>query len=128
MPTKSKRHQKLRCAHNRSECPITNTLDLLGDKWTLLVIRDMHYLKKKTFNGFLGSPEGIATNILTDRLKRLEDFGIITKKPYTTAPLRYRYTLTHRGRDLKRVLLEMIRWGNKHIEGTWVPPKKLIGS
>ena len=124
MPLKSNKRNKLRCDHERSECPITNTLDLIGDKWTLLVIRDMLYLNKKTFNEFLDSKEGIATNILTERLKRLEEFGIISKKPYTTSPLRYQYTLTPRGRDLKGVLLELVRWGNLHIEGTFVPPKK----
>lgn len=123
MPTKKKTGKKLRCDHDRSRCPITNTLDLIGDKWTLLIIRDMLYLGKKTFNEFLESPEGIATNILTERLKRLEDFGIIAKEPYSRSPLRYRYTLTHRGRDLKNVLTELVHWGNAHIEGTFVPPK-----
>lgn len=125
MPKKSTGLKKLRCDHDRSECPITNTLDLIGDKWTLLVIRDMLYLNKKTFNEFLESREGIATNILTERLKRLEEFGIITKKPYSASPLRYQYTLTPRGRDLKGVLLELVRWGNRHIEGTFVPAEKL---
>lgn len=126
MPEKTPKMKKLRCDLNRSICPITNSLDLIGDKWTLLVIRDMLYLNKKTFNEFLDSPEGIATNILTERLKRLEDFGIISKKPYTSSPLRYQYTLTPRGRDLNGVLKELIRWGNLHIEGTFVPPAKQI--
>lgn len=125
MPTKKTTGKKLHCDHDRSQCPITNTLDLLGDKWTLLIIRDMLYAGKKTFNEFLESPEGIATNILTERLKRLEDFGIITKAPYSRSPLRNRYTLTHRGRDLKNILAELVRWGNRHIEGTFVPPKDL---
>ena len=111
---------------NRSECPITNTLDLIGDKWTLLIIRDILFLKKKSFNEFLESPEGIATNILTERLKRLEDHGIIAKRPYRKGPSRYEYTLTQRGEDLQPLLMEMIRWGNTHIEGTFVPPKKFL--
>ncbi len=108
----------------RSSCPLTNTLDLIGDKWTLLIIRDMLFLKKKFFNEFLESPEGIATNILTERLKRLEESGIVLKRPYLKTPLRHEYTLTLRGKDLRPLLLEMLRWGNAHIEGTIVPPKK----
>src|SRR3989338_5583847 len=96
----------------RSICPITNTLDLIGDKWTLLIIRDMIFLKKKSFNEFLESPEGIATNILTDRLKRLEECGLVEKRPYTKTPVRYQYTLTRRGEDLRPVIMEMVRWGN----------------
>src|SRR3989338_7945286 len=110
----------------RSICPITNTLHLIGDKWTLLIIRDMLFLKKKSFNEFLESPEGIATNILTDRLKRLEKHGIIERRPYRKAPVRYEYILTRRGENLRGLLMEMIRWGNEYIEGTFVPPKELL--
>ena len=117
--------KKIRCL-DRSECPLTNTLDLIGDKWTLLVIRDMLFLKKRSFNEFLESPEGIATNILTERLKRLEEHGIIEKRPYTKAPVRYEYMLTRRGKDLRPLLIEMIRWGNTHIDGTIVPPQKFL--
>lgn len=102
------------------------TLDLLGDKWTLLVVRDMLFLKKRIFNEFLESPEAIATNILTDRLKRLEEFGIITKHPYQKSPVRYEYRLTPRGEDLRPLLIEIVRWGNVHIAGTIVPPKKFL--
>ena len=123
---KSKSHKKITGCLERSQCPVTNTLDLIGDKWTLLVIRDMLFLKKKSFNEFLESPEGIATNILTERLKRLEEHGIIAKHPYTKAPLRYEYTLTRRGESLRPLLIEMIRWGNTHIEGTFVPPKRVL--
>ena len=110
----------------RSECPSTNTLDLIGDKWTFLVIRDMLFLKKKSFNEFLQSPESIATNILTDRLKRLKEHGIIEKNSYQKNPVRYEYTLTRRGEDLRSLMIEMIRWGNAHIKGTFVPPPKLL--
>ena len=121
-----KARQKITGCLERSECPVTNTLDLIGDKWTLLVIRDMLFFKKKSFNEFLESPEGIATNILTERLKRLEEHGIIKKRPYTKAPVRYEYILTRRGEDLRPLLMEMIRWGNTHIKGTMVPPKKFL--
>ena len=125
MPNVSKKKKITGCLE-RSECPVTNTLDLIGDKWTLLLIRDMMFLKKKSFNEFLESKEGIATNILTDRLKRLEENGIIKKFPYKKTPVRYEYTLTHRGEGLRPVLMELIQWGNAHIEGTFVPPKKLL--
>ena len=102
----------------RSACPITNTLDLIGDKWTLLIIRDMLFLNQKTFNEFLKSPENIATNILTDRLKRLEEHGIIERQPMQKCPSRHEYVLTTRGKNLKPLLLELIRWGKTHIDGT----------
>ena len=122
----SKVPRKLSGCLKRSSCPLTNTLDLIGDKWTLLIIRDMLFLKKKSFNEFLESPEGIATNILTDRLKRLEKCGVISKRPYQKTPVRHEYTLTRRGEDLRALLIEMVRWGNTHIEGTVVPPKKFL--
>ncbi|MDE2008697.1 MAG: helix-turn-helix transcriptional regulator [Candidatus Omnitrophica bacterium] len=118
--------KKLTGCLERSQCPVTNTLDLIGDKWTLLVIRDMMFLKKKTFNEFLESFEGIATNILTDRLRNLEEYGIIEKRPYQKAPVRYAYRLTRRGKDLRPLLMEMIYWGHKHIEGAGLPPRKLL--
>ena len=109
----------------RSACPVTNVLDIIGDKWTLLVIRDMLFLKSKSFNEFLSSPEGIATNILTQRLKRLEKYGLVTKqKPLKTK--RYVYKLTKRGEALRPILLEMVHWGNANIKGTWVPSKKFL--
>ena len=122
----SKVSKKLIGCLKRSACPLTNTLDLIGDKWTLLIIRDMLFLKKKSFNEFLESPEGIATNILTERLKRLEDSGIISKRPYQKTPVRHEYILTSRGEELRPLLMEMIRWGNTHIEGTIVPPRKFL--
>jgi len=117
---------KIPAGEMRSECPITNTLDLIGDKWTLIIIRDMLFLNKKLFNEFLGSREQIATNILTERLTRLEKFDIIEKRPYTRRPLRYEYTLTQRGKSLRSLLLELVKWGNKNIKGTFVPPKELL--
>ncbi len=101
----------------RSVCPITNTLDILGDKWTLLVVRDM-FLGKKTYGEFLASPEGIPTNILADRLKRLEQHGIIDKTPYQQSPVRYAYQLTSKGQQLSPVIKEIIKWGLENIQGT----------
>ena len=110
-------------ADGRSPCPIACSLDLLGDKWTLLVVRDL-LLGKTTYSEFQKSPEGIPTNILAERLKRLQAAGIIGKSQYQERPVRYAYHLTAKGRDLQPVLLAMIDWGNKHIPGT-VPREQI---
>jgi DNA-binding HxlR family transcriptional regulator len=102
---------------HRSKCPVSCVLDLLGDKWTLLLVRDL-LLGKGTFTEFQQSPEGIPTNILAERLKRLLAAGIIEKLPYQERPLRYRYQLTCKGSDLYPVLSAMIDWGNRYVEGT----------
>lgn len=112
-------------AFKRSPCPVANTLDILGDKWTLLVIRDL-FFGKQLYGEFLDSPEKIPTNILAERLKRLEAGGLIGKKPYQDKPVRYAYFLTDKGRDLLPVLAEIARWANKHIPGTWVPSIDLV--
>ena len=101
----------------RSDCPVACSLDLLGDKWTLLVVRDL-LLGKTTYSEFQKSPEGVPTNILAERLKRLQAAGIVEKSQYQTRPVRYAYHLTEKGRDLQPVLLAMIDWGNKHVPGT----------
>lgn len=103
----------------RSECPIANTLDELGDRWTLLIIRDM-FGGKHRFDEFLESNEKISTNILADRLKRLEQLCLISKKPYSSHPQRMSYELTERGRSLEPVLDAIIAWGLAYIEGTHV--------
>lgn len=101
----------------RSVCPVANTLDLVGDKWSLLVIRDMLH-GKRTFGELLESPEKIPTNILADRLKRLEDAGIVESSAYQERPVRYAYALSEKGAALGDVLLALVRWGKKHIPGT----------
>lgn len=106
----------------RSMCPIANALDFLGDKWTLVIVRDMLLLGKRTYNDFTFSSEAIPTNILAQRLKRLEKCGFVTKEPYQTKPPRFRYVPTAKAEDLLPVLIETVRWSNKHIPGTTVPP------
>jgi DNA-binding HxlR family transcriptional regulator len=101
----------------RSQCAIACTLDLVGDKWSLLVIRDLFH-GKRTFGEMLDSPEGIPTNILADRLARLEDAGIITSTAYQERPVRYAYSLTQKGSALGEVLGALVRWGKTHIAGT----------
>jgi len=103
----------------RSPCAVANSLDVVGDKWSLLVVRDLLH-GKRTYKELSDSPERIPTNILADRLKRLEDAGIITSTPYQERPVRYAYTLTRKGRDLGEVLLAFVRWGKRHIPGTMV--------
>lgn len=105
----------------RSCCPITNSLDIFGDKWTLLVIRDLA-LGKKRYQEFMASPERIASNILADRLKQLEASGLVTRRAYQQNPIRYEYALTEKGEGLKPVLRTLIVWGQKHFPGTKVFP------
>src|SRR4029077_12456668 len=85
--------RKDRMKFERSECPITNVLDLLGDRWTILVIRDL-VLGKRRYQEFMSSPEQIASNILADRLKRLEAGGLVARRTYQENPARYEYFLT----------------------------------
>jgi len=101
----------------RSSCAIACTLDVVGDKWSLLVVRDLLH-GKRTYGEMLQSPEGIPTNMLADRLKRLEEAGIIESTAYQERPVRYAYTLTPKGRELGEVLGAIVRWGRTHIPGT----------
>ena len=102
---------------SRSRCPISCSLDLLGDKWTLLVIRDL-FGGKTRYGEFVASPEGIPTNILADRLERLEAARIITSTPYQDNPPRYAYALTAKGSDLKPVLAALGHWALRHVPRT----------
>jgi DNA-binding HxlR family transcriptional regulator len=105
----------------RSVCPIACTLDLIGDRWTLLIIRDMLFFKKQRFEEFLESQEGISTNILAQRLRQLEEMGLVSKHPYSTHSRRMHYTLTEQGESLRPVLKSMTVWGLRHIPETQVP-------
>jgi DNA-binding HxlR family transcriptional regulator len=100
----------------RSDCPINYALELFGDRWTLLIVRDMLYEQMSTFGELASSPEGIATNVLTERLGRLEANGIVTKSPDATDGRRDRYALTEKGIQLYPVMLEMTLWS-----ATWDP-------
>jgi len=101
----------------RSACAVANSLDVVGDKWSLLVVRDLLH-GKRTYGELANSPERIPTNILAERLRRLEGAGIIVSTPYQQHPRRYAYTLTPKGRALGDVLLAFVRWGRQHIPGT----------
>ena len=101
-------------ADRRSHCPISVALDIFGDRWSLLLIRDMLLLGKATYGEFLQSGERIATNILADRLQRLEAMKIIESRDDPENLRRTIYTLTPKGRDLAPVLVEVILWSAKH--------------
>jgi DNA-binding HxlR family transcriptional regulator len=102
----------------RSDCPIACSLDILGDKWTLLVLRDIVVFGTSRFEEFLESPEKISTNILTDRLHKLEKEGLITKTQYGSHRLRMAYTATDKGRSVAPVLQSIAAWGRNNFEGT----------
>ena len=104
---------------NRSACPITNALDIFGDKWTLLIIRDL-VLGKKRYQEFKFSPERIATNILADRLERLQACDIVTRHAYQHNPKRYEYVLTKKGETLRPILKAIVSWGLEHFPGSMI--------
>jgi len=101
----------------RSACSIARTLDILGDKWTILVVRDLAWHGKHTFLELQSSAEDIPANLLSNRLRRLMAWGLVTRQPYQDRPVRYRYQLTDQGRDLEPVLKSIMAWGHKHLEG-----------
>jgi Predicted transcriptional regulators len=99
----------------RSECVFSNVLEVFGDKWTFLVIRDIFFFNKHEFKEFLSSPEAIATNVLTDRLKRLLAYQVIAELPHPENKSRKLYYLTEKGKELFPILVEMARWGSKYF-------------
>lgn len=102
----------------RSDCAVGRCLDILGDRWTLLVIRDLFLNETRTFTQLMASEEQIPSNILTDRLKRLLREELIEKVPYQSNPPRYEYRLSEKGRTLRPVLLAMAKWGAEHLGGS----------
>lgn len=104
----------------RSPCPIACTLDIIGDRWTLLVVRDLLF-GKRYFDEFLASPEGIATNILSARLAWLTELKLVRRVPSEQDKRRVAYELTEKGQSLKQVLKETARWGMEHFHGQTGP-------
>ncbi|CAM1345649.1 winged helix-turn-helix transcriptional regulator [Tenacibaculum amylolyticum] len=100
----------------RCKCPITSALDILGDKWSLVIIKQMLFEGKTTFKDFVESTEAIATNILTSRLKMLEEFDIIEKHKLPTNKKTNLYLLTDKGLALTPVLIEMTLWSKYHVQ------------
>jgi len=109
---------------DRSSCPVSVTLDMLGDKWTLLVIRDL-FLGAARYGDFLNSPERIPTNTLADRLKKLETNGLVRKSAYQQNPVRYEYHLTRKGAALGPVLKDIVKWASDFVPGTVARGEKL---
>lgn len=107
----------------KSGCPVAWSLDVLGDKWTLLIIRDALVRDFRTFRQFLAGGEGIATNILADRLKRLVDAGILKRERDPANRRSYLYLPTNKGRDLAPIIRELMIWGARHDQCTMATPE-----
>ncbi|MGE9312365.1 winged helix-turn-helix transcriptional regulator [Niabella sp. CJ426] len=99
----------------RSGCPVSSSLDIWGDKWSLLIVRDLMYAKACTYGDFLKSEEKIATNILASRLQTLEAAGIISRSEHPDSKLKFLYRLTEKGIDLLPVMIEIYLWGEKYF-------------
>jgi DNA-binding HxlR family transcriptional regulator len=111
-------------AARRSGCPISVALEIFGDAWSLLIVRDLMFKGLRTFSEFASSDERIATNILADRLARLESAGIVTKAADPADARRLHYRLTDKGMDLAPALVEIVLWCARH-EKTDAPPNTL---
>lgn len=98
----------------RSTCPVSTSLDVLGDKWTLLILRDMVFAGKSTYGQFLQSAEKMATNVLADRLAALEAQGLVTKAVAADKKSKFTYRLTEKGVDTVPILVELVLWGARH--------------
>ena len=107
-------------SHRRSDCPITFCLELVGDRWTMLVIRDMVMFGAQRFSEFQSGTEGIATNVLSDRLQRLTEGGIVVCSADPDDGRRKLYRLTHKGLDLVPILIDLARWGATHDPHTGI--------
>jgi DNA-binding HxlR family transcriptional regulator len=104
----------------RSHCPVSCALDLLGDRWSLLVVRDLMRGKRR-YQEFLESAEGIPTNILAERLRRLRAGGIVRARRYSSRPVRMEYLLTAKGEALRPVVRALVEWGVQYAGGRWPP-------
>ena len=107
----------------RSPCPIACTLDLLGDRWTLLVVRDL-LMGRSHFREFMASPEGIATNMLSDRLSKLVEAGLVETSPSDERAGATAYRLTSKGESLAPLIKQLARWGLEHLPGTEAKMRK----
>ncbi len=104
-------------AEARSPCAVACSLDIFGDRWTLLVIRDL-LRGRRRYGEFAAAKEKIPTNILAERLARLEAAGIVTRTPYQDNPPRHEYLLTPKGEGLRPIIRAIADWGGQHIAGT----------
>ncbi len=95
-------------------CPIARTLDVIGDRWTMLIIRDL-FLGPHRFNDLQHSSPGLPPKVLSARLKRLEDHGLVERRLYSEHPLRAEYCLTEKGRSTFPILKAIVEWGLEHL-------------
>lgn len=105
----------------RSDCPVSCSLDIWGDKWSLLIVRDLMFAKQCTYGDFLKSEEKIATNILASRLQTLEDSEIIAKSTHPESKAKVLYKLTQKGIDLLPLMIEINLWAEKYFA---IPPER----
>jgi DNA-binding HxlR family transcriptional regulator len=105
----------MKSVEKRSDCPVSSSLDIFGDRWSLLIVRDLMLYKTRTYGDFTKSAEKIATNILASRLQVLEENGIIVKLPYPDNKVKGLYKLSPKGVDLVPALIEIALWGGKHL-------------
>jgi len=110
----------------RSSCPLACALDIIGDHWTLLVIRDMLFLGKHEYREILESDEGISSNILSDRLSKLQTNGLISSIPHPDSVKRKLYYLTAKGKDLVHILVPIGQWAETHLPGEFGLPSEII--
>jgi DNA-binding HxlR family transcriptional regulator len=102
------------------ECSVAAALDVIGEKWSLLVVREL-FLGSRKFND-IAANTGAPRDILTTRLRRLEQLGVIERRLYSQRPARYIYVLTDEGKDLRPVLMALKHWGDRHVMGRVMPP------
>ncbi len=117
-------NKQLHC--DRTTCPVACALDILGDRWTLLIIRDLMFFSRHEYKELLTAEEGISTNILSDRLNRLLDYELIDVIPHPEYGTRKLYYLTQSGKDLIHTLTQLVRWSSKHLNDlVYIPKEKL---
>jgi len=110
------------CKHEaRSGCALANGLEILGDRWTILLIRDLMFTNKKEFSHFMQSGEGISTNILTERLNRLQQYKLVNKLAHPSHGKKFIYELTERGQALAPVIIELALWSHHTVADTFIP-------
>ncbi len=118
MVAKSEHHQK-------TGCPIACALDIVGDHWTLLIVRDLMLSDRHEYKDLLSADEGISSNILSDRLSKLTKAGIVASAPHPKSARRKLYYLTEMGKGLIHILLDIARWADKHLDDRVdIPPEK----
>ncbi|MBI5771222.1 MAG: helix-turn-helix transcriptional regulator [Verrucomicrobia bacterium] len=114
-----------RNSSRRSDCPIANALEVLGDRWTLLIVRDLVFRGFREYGQFLAADEGISTNILSERLERLRCAGVVVRLDHPTDGKKFVYHLSEKGTDLIPLLVELVLWGAKYTPNHAAPAEVL---